>query len=70
MSWFWLVGRLLLLAAEVNVVAHRRLWPRSLTGELVAADRLAPRNTAEAVRQDKRQEIVIRVGEGHEPGPT
>jgi hypothetical protein len=36
----------------------------------VAADRLALRNTAQAVRQDERQEIVVRFGDGHEPGPT
>jgi membrane protein len=70
MSWFWLASHLLLLSAEVNVVAHRRLWPRYLSGELVAADRLALRNTAQAVRQDERQEIVVRFGDGHEPGPT
>ena len=62
LSWFWLGSHLLLLSAEVNVVAHR-LWPRSLRGELVAADRLALRNTAEAVRRDERQEIGVRFGE-------
>lgn len=31
LSWFWLFAHLLLLAAEVNVVLRRRLWPRSLT---------------------------------------
>jgi hypothetical protein len=42
LSWFWLFSHLLLLAAEVNVGLRRRLWPRSLTGELGAADRSAP----------------------------
>jgi membrane protein len=63
MSWFWLGSHLLLLSAEVNVVAHRRLWPRSLGGELVAADRLALRSTAEAVRQDERQKIMVHFGD-------
>jgi membrane protein len=60
LSWFWLFAHLLLLAAEVNVVLRRRLWPRSLTGELEVADRSALRRTAEAMRQDERQEILVR----------
>ena len=59
LSWFWLFAHLVLLAAEVNVVLRRRLWPRSLTGELEAADRSALRRTAKAMRQDERQEIVV-----------
>jgi membrane protein len=60
LSWFWLGSHLLLLAAEVNVVLHRRLWPRSLTGDLEPADREALRRGAEAARQDRRQEILVR----------
>ncbi|HTE63137.1 MAG TPA: YihY/virulence factor BrkB family protein [Solirubrobacteraceae bacterium] len=60
LSWFWLGAHLLLVAAEVNVVLHHRLWPRSLGGELEAADRAALQRTAEAVRQDERQEIQVR----------
>ena len=60
LSWFWLFSHLLLLSAEVNVVLRRRLWPRSLTGELEAADRSALQRAAEAVRQDERQEILVR----------
>jgi membrane protein len=60
LSWFWLGSHLLLLAAEVNVVLHRRLWPRSLTGDLEPGDREALRRSAEAARQDRRQEIVVR----------
>jgi membrane protein len=59
LSWFWLGSHLLLLAAEVNVVRLRRLWPRSLTGELEPADRLAMRRFAVAVRQDRRQLVTV-----------
>ena len=59
LSWFWLGSHLLLLAAEVNVVRDRRLWPRSLAGELAVADREALRQSAAAARQDARQEIVV-----------
>jgi membrane protein len=60
LSWFWLSAHLLLLAAELNVVLRRRLWPRALAGDLLPADRSAPRRTAEAVRRDQRQEIIVR----------
>ena len=60
LSWFWLGSHVLLLAAEINVVLHRRLWPRSLTGDLEPADREVLRRAAEAARQDPRQEILVR----------
>jgi membrane protein len=63
LSWFWLGSHLLLLAAEVNIVRRRRLWPRSLAGDLEPADRVALERTARAVRQDERQEILVRFHE-------
>ena len=30
LSWIYLAAHIMLLAAEANVVATRRLWPRSL----------------------------------------
>lgn len=37
--WISLVARVLLLGSEVNVVAHKRLWPRSFNGKnLTSAD--------------------------------
>jgi len=29
LTWLYLVGQITLLAAEINVVRARRLWPRS-----------------------------------------
>jgi membrane protein len=63
LSWFWLGAHLLLVAAEVNVVRHCRLWPRSLTGELAPADREVLRWSAAAAREDARQEIVVAFSE-------
>ncbi len=60
LSWFWLAAHLLLVGAEVNVVRHHRLWPRSLAGELQDADRVALGRMAAAARQDERQEIEVR----------
>jgi YihY family inner membrane protein len=62
LSWFLLSAYLLLAAAELNVVLCRRLWPRSLGGELTGADRAALLRHARAARQDERQEIVVRFG--------
>jgi membrane protein len=60
LSWFWLGSHLLLLAAELNVVLDRGLWPRSVSGPLAPADRLVLRSTAEAMRRDERQHITVR----------
>jgi YihY family inner membrane protein len=70
LSWFWLAAHLLLAAAEVNVVRHHRLWPRSLAGALVAADRVALGRTAAAVQQDERQEIRVRFTDDRDSGPA
>jgi YihY family inner membrane protein len=64
LSWFFLIAHLLLIAAEVNVVLHWRLWPRSLTGELEPADRRALQRAAEAARMDRRQQITVGFGDG------
>jgi membrane protein len=60
LSWFWLGSHLLLIAAEVNVVLDRGLWPRSVAGPLEPADRFALRSAAEAVQRDERQHIAVR----------
>ena len=66
LSWFLLAAHVLLLAAETNVVLRWRLWPRSLAGELEAADRLALRRFAEATRRDQSERIAVSFGEGDE----
>jgi membrane protein len=67
LSWFWLGAQLLLLAAEMNVVRSRRLWPRSLTGELEPADRAVLERSAAAARADRRERIVVDFDEGAGP---
>jgi YihY family inner membrane protein len=59
LSWFFLAAHLVLVAAEVNVVLARRLWPRSLAGDLTPADERALRRLAEAGRRDPRQRIEV-----------
>jgi len=70
LSWFLLGSNLLILAAELNVVLHRRLWPRSLTGDLAPADRAAMRVAARAAQRDEREEIAVSFeDEGRAPDP-
>jgi len=59
LSWFFLGGHLLLVAAEVNVVLRWRLWPRSLTGELEPADKRVLQRYAESTRRDPRERIAV-----------
>ena len=57
-------AQLSLVAAEVNVVIARRLWPRSLAGSLTPADQRAFRRSAEATRRDPRQQIDVSFDDG------
>jgi membrane protein len=61
LGWVYLAAQLLLLAAELNVVLKRRLWPRSLAeaAETTEPDRevLAGEAKEEAARRDERVEV-------------
>jgi membrane protein len=59
LSWLLIASELILLAAELNVVLARRLWPRSLTGDLLDADRQALGDSARAAQIDRRQHIAV-----------
>jgi membrane protein len=64
LSWLWLAAQLLLVGAELNVVLSERLWPRSLAGELTAADARALRRAAEAQRRDPREQVRVTFDDG------
>jgi membrane protein len=63
LSWIYLAAHITLLAAEVNVVATRRLWPRSFSLVIeqpaTAADReaLTQRTKVEERRSDETVEV-------------
>jgi membrane protein len=63
LSWLLIASELILIAAELNVVLARGLWPRSLTGELLEADKRALRDSAHAAQLDPRQHIAVRFGQ-------
>jgi inner membrane protein YhjD len=66
LSWVYLSVHVLLLAAEANVVATRRLWPRSfsilLEQPATAADEraLTQRSRVEERRQDEQIDVTFR----------
>jgi membrane protein len=59
LSWLLIASELILVAAELNVVLAQRLWPRSLTGELLEADKQALQASAHAAQLDRRQQIQV-----------
>jgi hypothetical protein len=44
---------------ELNVVLARKLWPRSLSGELLAADKQVLRDPEHSAQLDQRQHIAV-----------
>jgi membrane protein len=59
LAWLLIAAQITLMAAEVNVVLARRLWPRSLAGGLRPADQRTMRDSTEAERRDRRQHIAV-----------
>lgn len=60
LSWLYLGAQVTILAAEINVVRTRRLWPRSLQPPLGQAEKRALRELAE--QEERRPEEHIEVG--------
>lgn len=73
LTWIYLGAQLFLLAAEINVVQHSRLWPRSMTqpplteADRVVFDRLA---RMEIRRPEVRVEVGFTPEADHDPLDT
>jgi membrane protein len=67
LTWLLVAAQITLVAAEVNVVLARRLWPRSVAGELRPADKMALRDSAKAERRDIREQITVSFEEPQDP---
>lgn len=64
LTWLYILGQVSLAAAEVNVVADRRLWPRSLQGDdLTEADERALRAHAEVEERVDDEEVTADLGQ-------
>lgn len=59
LSWLALAAQLVIVAAELNAVLSLGLWPRSLTGPMTAADRVALERLTRSTLRDRRQRIAI-----------
>jgi membrane protein len=67
LTWMYLGGQATLLAAEINVVRTKRLWPRALDpDDLTEADRRALKALAEAEERHEAQEVRVRFEEDGE----
>ncbi len=59
-AWLYLGAQLVMLAAEVNVVKVRQLWPRSFFSEpLLEADRRALTDTAEVEERIHQENVEV-----------
>jgi len=60
LAWLYLGGQVMLIAAEVNVVRARRLWPRSFFGDpLLDADKRALRSSAETEERVQQESVEV-----------
>jgi YihY family inner membrane protein len=59
LAWLYLGGQLTLIAAEINVVRARRLWPRSFTAPLLDADRRALTSSAETEERVQQENVEV-----------
>jgi len=60
LAWLYLGAQLTILAAEVNVVRYRRLWPRSFFSEpLLDADRRALTSSAEVEERVHEENVEV-----------
>jgi membrane protein len=60
LAWLYLGGQVTLLAAEVNVVRARRLWPRSfLSDPLLEADKRALTSSAEVEERHHQENVEV-----------
>ena len=59
LAWLYLGGQMTLIAAEINVVRTRRLWPRSFTAPLLDADRRALTSSAETEERVQEENVEV-----------
>jgi inner membrane protein YhjD len=59
LSLLYLGAQVMLIAAEVNVVVARRLWPRGLTEPLTSADKRALTGSAETEERIEDEDVSV-----------
>ncbi len=67
LAWLYLGGQVTLVAAEINVVHARRLWPRSFLSEpLLDADKRALTSSAETEERVQQENVEVTFASGPE----
>lgn len=70
LSWIFLLAQVMVLGAEVNTVAARRLWPRSLfTDPATKGDRRSHASQATSQRMDREMQVDVTF-EDPQPAPA
>lgn len=59
LAWLYLGARIVVFAAEINVVLTRRLWPRSIMDPPEEADRRARAALAKMEERDNKQTVEV-----------
>ena len=59
LAWLYLGARIVVFAAEINVVLTRRLWPRSLMDPPEEADRRARASLAKMEERDDKETVEV-----------
>lgn len=59
LAWLYLGARIVVFAAEINVVMTRRLWPRSIMDPPLPADRRARAALAKMEERDDKQTVEV-----------
>ena len=62
LAWMALAAQVMILAAELNVVLRRRLWPRSLIERPVMTDADRRALSGEATEEASRRDQTVQVG--------
>jgi len=65
LAWLYLLAQVSVAAAEVNVVAARRLWPRALLADdLTDADHRALRQHADVEERVEQEKVAVQIQDG------
>jgi YihY family inner membrane protein len=69
LSLLYLGAQVMLIAAEINVVAARRLWPRGLTQPLTSADKRSLTGSAETEERVHEETVTVTFDGTREAAP-
>lgn len=64
LTWIYIGAQMTLLAAEINVVKARRLWPRSLSGDLTPTEQEALERLAKVEERRSDERVDVRFEDG------